>query len=72
MTSATPERLSDVLNSLETLRAANHAQIQAAPTSEATKASARGTVERSHEYAARLCPQIAAMFDTSNTSEARH
>jgi hypothetical protein len=66
------EQLSEALASLEALRAVNHDQIKAASMSEASKANARGVVERSYEHVARLCPQIVAMFDTTNTSEARH
>jgi hypothetical protein len=63
---------SAALADLEALRAVNHEQIEAAPMSEASKANARGVVERSYHHVARICPQIVAMFDTSNTSEARH
>ncbi len=65
------ERLVDALVRLEALRATSHGRIDTASVSEATKANARGVVERSYEHVARLCPQIFAMFDTSG-SEVRH
>ena len=66
------KRLSDALNSLELVRAVHHERIEGANMSEVSKASARGVVERSHEYTARLCPRIAAMFGNRNTGAARH
>ena len=71
MLPAPSERLADALARLETLRVVSHEKIETAPMSEASRANARGGVERSYHYAVRLCPQISAMFGNGG-SEARH